>query len=151
MKIVIGSDHAGFHLKEELKLWLQQSGYQVEDVGSHTPDPVDFPDIAFAVCSKIRANKKQRGLLVCGTGVGAVIAANKVKGIRAAVCHDAHSAHQSVEHDDVNVMCIGAQIVGSWLAQDLVSTFLDATFVPDADLSRRVEKLSRLEELNWEE
>lgn len=148
MQIVIGSDHAGFHLKQELAQWLQQSGYQVEDVGSHDPEPVDFPDIAYALCSKVRENRTLRGILVCGTGVGAVIASNKVNGIRAAVCHDVHSAHQAVEHDDVNVMCMGAQIVGPWLARDLTEAFLKAEFVQEADFIRRVEKLSQLEQRN---
>lgn len=146
MQIVIGSDHAGFHLKQELIQWLQQSGHHLTDVGSYDPEPVDFPDIAFAVCNKVREGDGLRGILVCGTGVGAVIAANKVKGIRAAVCHDVHSAHQAVEHDDVNVMCIGAQIVGPWLARDLIAAFLQATFVQDADFVRRVEKLALLEQ-----
>ena len=96
----------------------------------------------------MREESGLRGILVCGTGVGAVIAANKVKGIRAAVCHDVHSAHQAVEHDDVNVMCIGAQIVGPWLARDLIDAFLQATFVQDADFVRRVEKLALLEQHN---
>ncbi|GJL45193.1 TPA: ribose 5-phosphate isomerase B [Citrobacter farmeri] len=148
MQIVIGSDHAGFHLKQELIQWLQQAGHQLNDIGSYTPDPVDFPDIAYAVCSKVLEENGLRGILVCGTGVGAVIAANKVKGIRAAVCHDVHSAHQAVEHDDVNVMCIGAQIVGPWLARDLIDAFLQATFVQDADFVRRVEKLALLEQHN---
>ncbi|MCE0848014.1 ribose 5-phosphate isomerase B [Buttiauxella sp. A2-C1_F] len=148
MQIVIGSDHAGFHLKQELSRWLRQCGYEIEDIGSHDPQPVDFPDIAYALCSKVREGHSKRGILVCGTGVGAVIASNKVKGIRAAVCHDVHSAHQSVEHDDVNVMCIGAQIVGPWLARDLIAAFLEAEFVQDADFIRRVEKLSQLEQSN---
>lgn len=148
MNIVIGSDHAGFHLKQELADWLRAAGYAVEDIGCHTPDPVDFPDIAHAVCSKVRQETDYRGILVCGTGVGAVIAANKIKGIRAAVCHDVHSAHQGVEHDDVNVMCVGAQIVGPWLARDLVDAFLKAQFVRDEDFIRRVEKLGRLEQQN---
>jgi len=148
MRIVIGSDHAGYHLKQEVAPYLRELGHEVEDIGSFDPAPVDFPDIAKAVCDKVRASEGQRGLLVCGTGVGAVIAANKIKGIRAAVCHDVHSAHQSVEHDDVNVMCIGAQIVGPWLARDLVQSFLTAEFVRDEDFVRRVEKLARLEEAN---
>lgn len=146
MQIVIGSDHAGFHLKQELVSWLNDQGHQVEDIGSYSPEDVDFPDIAWAVCSRVRNDGQQRGILVCGTGVGAVIAANKVKGIRAAVCHDVHSAHQSVEHDDVNVMCIGAQIVGPWLARDLINAFLQAEFVQEADFIRRVEKLAHLEQ-----
>lgn len=146
MRIVIGSDHAGFRLKQELLPHLHKAGYEIEDIGSFDPDPVDFPDIAWAVCDKVRKAPGTRGLLVCGTGVGAVIAANKINGIRAAVCHDAHSAHQSVEHDDVNVMCLGAQIVGPWLAVDLIDAFLAAQFVQDPDFIRRVEKLAALEQ-----
>ncbi|WP_294923666.1 ribose 5-phosphate isomerase B [uncultured Paracoccus sp.] len=148
MQIVIGSDHAGYHLKEEIAGFLRELGHDPIDIGSFDPDPVDFPDIARSLCGKIREGEAKRGLLICGTGVGAVIAANKIKGIRAAVCHDVHSAHQGVEHDDVNVMCIGAQIVGPWLARDLVQSFLDARFVQDADFVRRVEKLAQLEEEN---
>ncbi|MBB4000537.1 ribose 5-phosphate isomerase B [Aureimonas pseudogalii] len=146
MKIVIGSDHAGFPLKADIVRGLEAAGHAVEDVGSYDPDPVDFPDIAKLVCTKVRDGAAERGLLVCGTGVGAAIAANKIRGIRAAVCHDVHSAHQSVEHDDVNVMCIGAQIVGPWLANDLVSAFFAAEFDRNEDFVRRVEKLARLEQ-----
>ena len=117
MRIVIGSDHAGFPLKGAIAAHIRGLGHEVTDAGSYDPVPVDFPDIAKEVTAAILAGKADRGLMVCGTGVGAAIAANKVAGIRAAVCHDVHSAHQSVEHDDVNVMCIGAQIVGAWLAQ----------------------------------
>jgi ribose 5-phosphate isomerase B len=109
-------------------------------------EPVDFPDIAYEVCQAVLKGEAFRGLLVCGTGVGAVIAANKVKGIRAAVGHDIHSAHQGVEHDDVNVMCIGAQIVGPWLARDLVEAFLKAKFSGTEECVRRVAKLKKLEE-----
>ena len=143
-KIVIGSDHAGYHLKVELAAHLRGLGHQVRDVGSHDPDPVDFPDVAQAVCAAVK-DGEGRGLLVCGTGVGASIAANKVRGIRAAVCHDVHSAHQSVEHDDVNVMCIGAQIVGPWLARDLVAAFMAAEFDRSEDFVRRVQKLHDME------
>lgn len=145
MKIVIGSDHAGYPLKADVIAHIRALGHEVQDVGSYTPDPVDFPDIARAVCDTVRKQGAERGLLVCGTGVGAVIAANKMRGIRAAVCHDAHSAHQSVEHDDVNVMCIGAQIVGPWLARDLVESFLDAKFDANEDHVRRVQKLHAME------
>lgn len=145
MKIVIGSDHAGFPLKADIVSVLQELGHNVEDIGSFTPDPVDFPDIAGLLCEKVRSGAAERGILVCGTGVGAAIAANKINGIRAAVCHDVHSAHQSVEHDNVNVMCIGAQIVGPWLARDLVAAYLGAEFDRNDDYVRRVEKLSALE------
>lgn len=147
MRIVIGSDHAGYPLKSTIVEHVKSLGHEVEDVGSHTPDPVDFPDIARAVTSAIQEGRANRGLMVCGTGVGAAIAANKVKGIRAAVCHDVHSAHQSVEHDDVNVMCIGAQIVGAWLAKDLVAAYLEAEFSTDEDFRRRVRKLAEMDEV----
>lgn len=144
MNITIGSDHAGYHLKLELSEHLRKAGHEVNDVGSHDPGPVDFPDIARAVCGTVREGGS-RGLMVCGTGVGASIAANKMRGIRAAVCHDIHSAHQSVEHDDVNVMCIGAQIVGPWLARDLVDAFIAAEFERSEDYLRRVQKLHDME------
>ena len=145
MKIVVGSDHAGFPMKAELLAFLKERGHEVLDVGSFDPAPVDFPDIARKVAAAITSGQVERGLMVCGTGVGASIAANKVRGIRAAVCHDVHSAHQCVEHDDVNVMCIGAQIVGPWLAKDLISAFLAAEFSTDADMRRRVAKLHAME------
>ena len=144
MKIVIGGDHAGYHLKLDIADHLRRSGHDVTDVGSHDPGPVDFPDVARAVCDAVRAGGA-RGLMVCGTGVGASIAANKVRGIRAAVCHDVHSAHQAVEHDDVNVMCVGAQIVGAWLARDLVDAFVAAEFDQSEDSIRRVQKLHDME------
>ncbi|WFE76747.1 ribose 5-phosphate isomerase B [Roseinatronobacter sp. S2] len=145
MHIIVGSDHAGFPLKATLVEHLQVMGHTVTDIGSYDPEPVDFPDITRSLAEKVTAGEGERGLLVCGTGVGAAIAANKVKGIRAAVCHDVHSAHQSVEHDDVNVMCIGAQIVGPWLAKDLVSAFLKAEFSTDEDFRRRVAKLAEMD------
>jgi ribose 5-phosphate isomerase B len=146
MRVVIGSDHAGFPLKALVVEHVRSLGHEVMDVGSHDEKPVDFPDIARQVTGAITARKAERGLMVCGTGVGASIAANKVKGIRAAVCHDVHSAHQSVEHDDVNVMCIGAQIVGAWLAKDLIQAYLDAEFSTEEDFRRRVEKLHQMDE-----
>jgi ribose 5-phosphate isomerase B len=146
MRIVIGSDHAGWPLKERVMEHVRALGHQVVDVGAYDDRPVDFPDIARALTDKLSSGQAERGIMVCGTGVGAAIAANKVKGIRAAVCHDVHSAHQSVEHDDVNVMCIGAQIVGPWLAKDLITAYLSAEFSTDVDVRRRVEKLKRMEE-----
>jgi ribose 5-phosphate isomerase B len=145
MIIAIGSDHAGFAMKGAVAECVRALGHEVVDFGSHTPEPVDFPDIARLVCDAVRGGKAQRGIMVCGTGVGASIAANKIPGIRAAVCHDVHSAHQSVEHDDVNVMCMGAQIVGPWLAADLVKAYLAAEFSTNADFRRRVQKLGELE------
>lgn len=145
MKLVIGSDHAGWPLKQVVLSHLAELGHETTDIGSYDDRPVDFPDIARALVARIRSGEAVRGIMVCGTGVGAAIAANKVKGIRAAVCHDVHSAHQCVEHDDVNVMCLGAQIVGAWLAKDLISAFLAARFSGDADLRRRIDKLAALE------
>jgi ribose 5-phosphate isomerase B len=145
MKIVIGSDHAGWSLKGGVIAHIKALGHEVVDVGSYDPDPVDFPDIARALTAKVLAGEAQRGVMVCGTGVGASIAANKVRGIRAAVCHDVHSAHQSVEHDDVNVMCIGAQIVGPWLAKDLIAAYLNAKFSTAEEFRRRVAKLADMD------
>jgi ribose 5-phosphate isomerase B len=145
MKIVVGSDHAGFPLKARVLEFLRQGGHEVIDVGSFDERPVDFPDIAAKVGEAITSKRVDRGLMVCGTGVGAAIAANKMRGIRAAVCHDVHSAHQSVEHDDVNVMCIGAQIVGPWLALDLIEAFVKAQFSNDEDFRRRVAKLAEMD------
>jgi ribose 5-phosphate isomerase B len=145
VRVVIGSDHAGFPMKQPLIAHLRDRGHEVFDVGSFNPAPVDFPDIAAALTGRIVAGAAARGIMVCGTGVGASIAANKVRGIRAAVLHDWHCAHQAVEHDDVNVMCIGAQIVGLWLARDLADAYLSATFSDDPDFRRRVAKLHAME------
>jgi ribose 5-phosphate isomerase B len=145
MKIVVGSDHAGFAMKVELLPFLREQGHEVLDVGSFDSQPVDFPDIARQVAAAVTSGKAARGLMVCGTGVGAAIGANKMKGIRAAVCHDVHSAHQCVEHDDVNVMCIGAQIVGPWLARDLIAAYLEARFSTSEEFRRRVAKLAEMD------
>lgn len=145
MRVVIGSDHAGWSLKNAVIEHVRALGHEVVDVGSFDENPVDFPDIAREVARKVTSGEAERGIMVCGTGVGASIAANKMKGIRAAVCHDIHSAHQSVEHDDVNIMCIGAQIVGPWLAQDLISSYLSATFSTNEDFRRRVDKLHAMD------
>ncbi len=145
MRIVIGSDHAGWPLKKSVVDFVKSLGHEVQDIGSFDDAPVDFPDIARKLTGQIRSGASDRGIMVCGTGVGASIAANKVPGIRAAVCHDVHSAHQCVEHDDVNVMCIGAQIVGPWLANDLVAAYLGAQFSTDEDCRRRVEMLHEMD------
>ncbi|HMO56446.1 MAG TPA: ribose 5-phosphate isomerase B [Roseiflexaceae bacterium] len=145
MKLVVGGDHAGFPLKGPLIAFLQAQGHEVTDLGTHSTDPVDFPDIARRVCAAVRAGTAERGIMVCGTGVGATIAANKVAGIRAALCHDTYSAHQCVEHDDVNVLCIGAWIVGIRVAEEIVTAFLAAEFSTNEDFRRRVRKLSDLE------
>jgi ribose 5-phosphate isomerase B len=146
MRLVVGGDHAGFPLKGPVVDALRAWGHDVVDVGTNSPDPVDFPDIAEVVCEAVREGEAERGIMVCGTGVGAAIAANKFRGIRAALCHDVYSAHQSVEHDDVNVLCIGAQIVGDKLAFDLLRAFLEAKHSPDEEFRRRVAKLTELED-----
>jgi ribose 5-phosphate isomerase B len=145
MRLVVGGDHAGFPLKGPVVDTLRSWGHEVTDVGTDSTDPVDFPDIAELVCETVRDGDAERGIMVCGTGVGACIAANKFRGIRAALCHDVYSAHQSVEHDDVNVLCIGAQIVGDKLAFDLLRAFLEAEHSPDEEFRRRVAKLAELE------
>ncbi len=145
MRLAVGGDHAGFPLKGPVIEWLRAAGHDVEDYGTHSPEPVDFPDIAQAVCEAVRGGSVERGILVCGTGAGACIAANKIPGIRAAVCHDTYAAHQCVEHDDVNVLCIGAQIVGIKLVEEILRAFLAAQFSTEADFRRRVAKLAELE------
>ncbi len=145
MRIVIGSDHAGFALKGPLVRALREWGHEVHDVGGHTSAEVDFPDIAAALCAAIRAGEAERGVMVCGTGIGACMAANKVPGIRAALCHDVHSAHQCVEHDHANVCCLGAQIVGEWLAIDLLKAYLDAKPSTEPHFLRRLAKLAEME------
>lgn len=141
MRLAVGGDHAGFPLKGPLIEALRQAGHQVEDLGAFTADPVDFPDVARRLCARVLSGEARRGIMVCGTGVGACIAANKIAGIRAALCHDLYSAHQCVEHDDVNVLCLGAQIVGPLLAREIVETFLAARFLDTEEFRRRVEKL----------
>ncbi len=145
MKIAIGGDHAGFPLKATIIEAAQALGHAVTDHGCYDENPVDFPDISQQVCAAVTSGKADRAILVCGTGVGASIAANKIPGIRASIVHDGHIAHQCVEHDDVNVMCIGAKIVGPWLAVDLVRGYLAAEFSTDEDCRRRVRKLMEIE------
>lgn len=145
MRISLGNDHCGYAMKDEVIAILKSLGVEVIDHGCHSPEPVDFPDIARKVCDCVRKGGADRGIMVCGTGVGAAIAANKIPGIRAAICHDIHCAHQSVEHDDVNIMCLGAKIIGPWLVRDLITAFLKAKFSKDEDCRRRVRKLRELE------
>lgn len=145
MKLAIGGDHAGYPLKVVLKSYLIEKGHEVIDCGSYDPNPVDFPDIAAKLCDAVLQQSAERGLMVCGTGVGASIAANKTPGIRAAVCHDIYSAHQCVEHDNVNVMCVGAQIVGPTIAIELLEAFLKAEFSTSEEFRRRVDKLHQMD------
>jgi ribose 5-phosphate isomerase B len=145
MRLAVGGDHAGYPLKGPVIEYLRVAGHAVKDFGTHSLEPVDFPDVAQAVCDAVRQGRADRGILVCGTGVGAAIAANKLPGIRAAVCHDTYSAHQSVEHDDVNVLCVGAWIVGIRVVEEILQVYLTAEFGVDPDLRRRVAKLAEIE------
>jgi ribose 5-phosphate isomerase B len=145
IRLVIGSDHAGFPLKGPLLKLLQLWNYSVKDVGSFTPDPVDFPDISLLLADEIKSGRAERGIMVCGTGVGAAIACNKIQGIRAALCHDTYSAHQCVEHDNVNVLCIGAQIIGPSVAEEILTNYLNARFSTEEQFRRRVQKLDQFD------
>ena len=145
MKVVVGSDHAGFPLKQEIAACLRQDGHEVLDVGTHSTAPADYPDSAEAVGRAVVEGRAERGVLICGSGVGASVAANKVKGVRAAICHDAYSAHQGVEHDDMNVLVLGARIIGPALAPELVRAYLSAKFTQEERHVRRLEKVKALE------
>jgi ribose 5-phosphate isomerase B len=145
MKIVIGSDHAGFQLKVAMGDVLRALGQEVLDVGAFNENPSDYPDFAEAVGRAVLDGKADRGVLICGSGVGASVAANKLTGIRAAVCHDTYSAHQGVEHDDMNVLVLGSRIIGVKLAEDLVKAFLGARFTNEDRHVRRLNKIRAME------
>ena len=146
MRIALAADHAGYLLKNELKGRLSAHGHDVLDLGTDSPAPVDYPDSAEAVAGAIRAGQAERGIIVCGSGAGVSIAANKFPGIRAAVCHDTYTARQAVEHDDMNVLCLGARVIGGALALDLVSAFLGARYAGEERFQRRLDKVTRIEE-----
>ena len=149
MKVALGTDHAGLDLKKQIAAYLADLGHDVVDVGAHDFDPVDdYPDYAALVANAVAAGTTERGLLVCGSGVGASIAANKVLGVRAAMCHDTYSAHQGVEHDDMNVLCVGARVIGIEIAREIVSAFLKATFSGEERHVRRLEKVKAIEAAN---
>jgi RpiB/LacA/LacB family sugar-phosphate isomerase len=145
MKIVIGSDHAGFQLKVAMGDLLRSLNQEVLDVGAFNENPSDYPDFAEAVGQAILDRKAERGVLICGSGVGASVATNKLTGIRAAVCHDTYSAHQGVEHDDMNVLVLGSRIIGVKLAEELVKAFLAAKFTNEDRHVRRLAKVKALE------
>jgi RpiB/LacA/LacB family sugar-phosphate isomerase len=145
VRIAIGADHAGFQLKEILAADLRDRGEQVLDVGTHSTAPVDYPDYAEAIGMALQEGRADRAVLICGSGVGASIAANKLPGIRAGLCHDTYSAHQGVEHDDMNVLVLGARVIGPELARELVHTFLHATFSGEERHQRRLAKVMSLE------
>ncbi|MEN8144289.1 MAG: ribose 5-phosphate isomerase B [Gemmatimonadota bacterium] len=145
MKVAIGSDHAGYQLKSELARELSRLGHEVTDLGTHGPEAVDYPDYAQAVAEAVAAGEAERGVLVCGSAVGVGVAANKVPGIRAGVCHDTYSAHQGVEHDDINVLCLGERVIGSALANEVLHSFMKARFTGEERHVRRLEKLRAIE------
>ncbi|MCM8709737.1 ribose 5-phosphate isomerase B [Clostridium sp. SYSU_GA19001] len=144
MKIAVGSDHAGFYLKNEIIKHLEDKGYELKDFGAFTEASCDYPDYAVKVAEEVAAKNYDYGILICGTGIGISIAANKVPGIRAALCNDTFSAHASREHNDANILAMGARVIGGGLALDIVDTFLSASFMGDKHL-RRINKISDIE------
>ena len=149
MRVAIGADHGGYELKKELSALLSAAGHEVVDVGAHTMDSSDdYPDFAAAVAKAVASKDAERGIMVCGSGVGASVASNKVKGARASVCHDTYSAHQGVEHDDMNVLCLGARIVGIELAREVATAFLSAQFTGEERHQRRLDKVLNIEAAN---
>src|SRR5713101_2777365 len=145
MRLVIGADHTEFELKQNVSDWLRNLDHQVLDVGIHSVDPVDYPDYAEAVGVALRDGRADRGILICGSGVGASVAANKIPGIRAGLCHDTYSAHQGVEHDDMNVLVLGARVIGPELAHELVRAFVNAQFTKEERHLRRLAKVNAIE------
>ena len=146
MKVAIGSDHGGFPLKKEVAQLLARDGHQVIDLGAHAYDASDdYPDFALAVARTVVAGQAERGIILCGSGVGASVAANKVRGIQAGLCHDTYSAGQGVRHDDMNVLCMGARVVGVALAEDLVKSFMGATLESHPRFRRRLDKVVAVE------
>jgi RpiB/LacA/LacB family sugar-phosphate isomerase len=146
MIVAIAADHAGFALKQEIVPDLRSHGHEVQDLGTHSPEPVDYPDVAGWVARAVLSGVVERGVLICGSGVGASVAANKFPGIRAGLCHDTYSAHQGVEHDDMNVLVLGARVIGLELALELVRTFLAARFTHEERHERRLAKIKALED-----
>ena len=145
MRLVLGSDHAGYEMKQELVEYLRSLGHEVLDVGTNSPVAVDYPDYAQAVGDAVLDGRAERGVLICGSGVGACVAVNKIPGIRAGLCHDAYSAHQGVEHDDMNVLVLGSRVIGAELAKELVRDFLRANFTGEERHLRRLGKVKAIE------
>jgi ribose 5-phosphate isomerase B len=145
MRVAIAADHAGFELKQHLAGWLRQNGHDVIDLGTTSTEPVDYPDYAAAVGHAVVDGRAERGIVVCGSGVGASVAANKLPGVRAGLCHDTYSAAQGVEHDDINVLCLGSEVVGPALTVDLMRAFLHARFDGGEPYTTRLHKIEELE------
>ena len=145
--VALGADHGGFPLKVELAPWLQSQGFEVVDLGAHALEPGDdYPDFAEATARAVVSGRAERGIIICGSGVGATVVANKVPGVRACLCHDVYSAHQGVEHDQLNVLCLGARIIGVELAKEVVTAFLKAKFTGEERHQRRLDKVSAIED-----
>jgi len=147
MTIAIGADHGGFRLKNEIVEFLKNIGYVVNDLGTYSEEPADYPDYARAVSQEVLLKRADRGILICGSGVGACVAANKFPGIRAAICHDTFSARQGVEDDNINILCLGARVIGNELAKDIVKIWLSASF---SGTERHRRRLSKVEEIEKE-
>ena len=146
MKIAIASDHAGFVLKKQVAEYLKTLGHKIEDLGTNSPDiPVDYPDFAAKAAMAVAQGKANKGIVICGSGVGACVAVNKFNGIRASVCHDTYSAHQGVEHDDMNILCLGARVIGPALALEIAETFAAAVFSNETRHVRRLDKIRSFE------
>lgn len=145
MRVAVGADHAGFRYKETLAEALRRAGHQVADHGTDGLESVDYPDFAAAVASSVSRGEADRGVLVCGSAVGVCIAANKFPGVRAGICHDTYSAHQAVEHDDMNVLCLGERIIGIEVAKEVLARFLEARFTAEERHVRRLDKLLEIE------
>ena len=149
MRIAVAADHAGFELKEQLLSVIRDAGHETIDLGTHGAQAVDYPDFAKALGLAVREGRADRGVLLCGSGVGASVAVNKIPGVRGGLCHDSYSAHQGVEHDDMNVLVLGARVIGLELAKELVRGFLQATFTGEERHCRRLAKVKALETETW--
>ena len=145
MRVALAADHAGFEMKGHLAAALRTQGHDVLDLGTHSSAAVDYPDCAESVATALRDRRADRGIIVCGSGAGVSIAANKFPGVRAAVCHDCYTARQAVEHDDMNVLCLGARVIGPALAADLAAAFLNAAFSGEERHRRRLDKILAIE------
>ncbi len=148
MRVAIACDHAGFLLKDEIISTVRAAGHEVIDLGTHSTDAVDYPDFTGKACRAVLHGEAERAIVICGSGVGASIAANKFKGIYAGLCHDTYSAHQGVEHDNMNVLCLGSRIIGAELAKEIVRSFLSATFSGEERHARRFGKVQAIEKGN---
>jgi ribose 5-phosphate isomerase B len=145
MKVAVASDHAGYRLKTVVSEWLQENNHEVLDLGTDSTAPVDYPDVALAVGRALTGGQAERGVLVCGSGAGVAVAANKIDGIRASTIHDTYTAHQAVEHDDVNVLCLGARVVGPELAGDILRAYAAAAYTGEERHARRLGKVAEIE------